>query len=161
MTITFEPVSAFPAGTLASLLRDAYSFDARYGLFFGADWEEADRFFYTHLQIADRCGFITVCGETPIGFVSWDPRGLPDTVILGHNCIATRYKGKGLGRTQLREALRRIRQTGCRRITVTTNEQLIPARRNYEAAGFCLSGLRTDPTKPAFIGNLMDYELIP
>ena len=47
--------------------------------------------------------------EKPIGFVTWDPRNRPEYVEIGHNGIRENYKGRGYGRLQLEEAIRRIR----------------------------------------------------
>ncbi len=109
MELCFEKISNFNRGTLYRLLADAYSFDSRWQSLYEENWKTFDSFFFDHLNIADRCGFITTCDHIPIGHISWDPRNQPDTVILGHNCISTAYKGYGYGKMQLQEALRRIR----------------------------------------------------
>ena len=106
--ITFAKITSYSRGTLARLLRDAYSFDPRWNAHYGNSFDEFDRFFYDNPNIADNCGFITLCEGEPIGHISWDPRGTPEVVRLGHNCIATRYKRRGYGRAQLLEALRLI-----------------------------------------------------
>ena len=96
----------------------------------------------------------------PIGHISWDPRNLPDYVSIGHNCILTKYKGKGFGHILLEEAINQIKKyEGIRKIIVTTNEITIPAQRNYESVGFILKGKRKNNEAP-FAGDYIDYEMI-
>ena len=98
-------------------------------------------------MIADTCGFIiTICDEL-IGFVSWDPRNKPSSVIIGHNCMKTKYQGKGYGKRQLQEAMCRIRQLEAEKIIVTTNSLLLPAQRMYESVGFKLDQSRSSHSK--------------
>ncbi len=127
-----------PRGTLYSLLLDAYSGERRLTNKFSHEWEKFDEFIYDNLEFTDGTGFITMEGERPIGFISWDPRMLPEHVELGHNCIINELKGKGLGSHQLEEALVMIKELGPKRIIVRTGKSRFfePARRMYEKAGF-------------------------
>lgn len=160
MALCFEKISNFNRGTLYRLLADAYSFDSRWQSLYEENWKTFDSFFFDHLNIADRCGFITTCDHIPIGHISWDPRNQPDTVILGHNCISTAYKGYGYGKMQLQEALRRIRMyKNFKKIMVTTTSSQVAAFHNYEHVGFQLCGRRPNPDAPYF-GDLLDYELL-
>ena len=84
------------------------AFDDRYRKCFEKDWIDFDNFFFDNLDIADKYGFITVLDGEPIGHISWDPRNCPEYVEVGHNCIASKYKGNGYGKRQLTEALNRI-----------------------------------------------------
>lgn len=93
-----------------------------------------ESFIFPH--IADFIGFMTVLEEKPVGFVSWNPTNLPDSAEVGHNCILTKHKGKGYGKRQMREAVRRIIAQGAKKIAVWTNEVFVPAQRIYESAGF-------------------------
>lgn len=106
----FRKISHFPRGMLYEILVDAYSFDERNRQNWDTDWEQTDRFFYDNPEIADKYGLVTCLDGEPIGFVTWDPRNLPDYVEIGHNGIREKYKGRGYGRLQLEEALRRIRE---------------------------------------------------
>ena len=135
--IEFRNLRDFERGTIYNLLKEAYSFDEKYVQADGAKWEnEADGFFFDNLSIADLCVFITVIGDEPIGVVMWDPRKLPEEATIGHNCIIPRYKGYGYGKAQMQEAVKRILQQGAKRITVSTNADLMPARRMYASVGF-------------------------
>ena len=157
--LTFEPITAYPKGTLHAQLFDAYSFSSACLAHWNDDWREYDSFMYSNPQIANACGFVSVLNGQPIGHVTWDPRHIPDYAILGHNCILTAYKGHGYGKAQLHEAIRRLRMTGVQKIIVTTNELLLPAQRNYESAGFIKVNEWTND-RFSFAGNLIDYELI-
>lgn len=159
MDIEFLPFRRFARGTILALLKDAYSFEPLYEQTWLENWMDADAFFYDHLEIADRCGFVTALDGKPIGFISWDPRNLPELVILGHNCIATEYKGNRYGKRQLLEAVSRIRQTACQKIVVTTDERLVPAQKNYESAGFRFMRFRENKVNPQYAGALMEYEM--
>ena len=158
MAVEFRKFSEFNRGIMLNMLRDAYSFEPGYEKDWLEEWKKADDFFYENLHIADRCGFVTVADGVPVGFICWDPRNLPARAEIGHNCIITPYKGKGYGRTQLREAVARIEKSGAEKIIVTTDECLLPARRNYESAGFRLIRFRENGHNPQYAGRLMDYE---
>jgi ribosomal protein S18 acetylase RimI-like enzyme len=157
LSLIFEKISSFDRGILYRLLVDGYSFDNRWKSYFEKDWLEFDDFFFDHLNIVDKYGFITVLDGEPIGHISWDPRNMPEYVTLGHNCIASKYKGNGYGKRQLQEAIDRIRQyDGLQKIIVGTNSNLI-APHNYESVGFKLCQKRKNETETAFSG---DYEMI-
>ena len=99
-------------------------------------------------------------GRAAIGFVTWDPRNRPEYVEIGHNGIREQYKGRGYGRLQLEEALRRIREyEGLKRIIVCTNSNLI-APKNYESAGFVLYDRKPNLTESAFAGDYLYYEIM-
>ena len=158
MEWNFQKITAFPRGTLAALLNDAYSFDSRWEEAYSGSWREFDAFFFDHPEIADRCGFFSVLDGVPIGFVSWDPRRLPESVEIGHNCIRSDWKGRGFGTRQMREALRCISAVRPRKILVVTSASLVPAQRMYERAGFRMCG-----REPAagFPGDRIRYEYLP
>lgn len=159
MKLTFRKVSDFERGILYKLLLDGYSFDDRYRQCFEKDWIDFDNFFFDNLDIADKYGFITVLGDEPIGHISWDPRNSPEYVEVGHNCIATKYKGNGYGKRQLTEAINRIKQyDNLKKIIVGTNSNLI-APKNYESCGFKLAVRRINDTESAFSGDYLDYEI--
>lgn len=159
MNLTFQKISTFQRGTLYRLLLDAYSFDDRYRKCFEEDWIAFDNFFYDNLEIADTCGFMTVLDDIPIGHISWDPRNRPEYVQIGHNCIASAYKGKGFGKKQLQNAIDRIqRYDTLKRIIVETNSNLV-APHNYESVGFQLYDRRKNESETAFSGDYLNYEI--
>ena len=92
--------------------------------------------------------------------MTWDPRHRPDYVEIGHNGIREKYKGRGYGRLQLLEALRRIRKyEDLKRIIVCTNSNLT-APRNYESVGFTLYDSKINDTESAYTGNYLYYEIV-
>ena len=158
--IEFRKISDFPKGTLYDILIDAYSFDERNRQIWDKNWKETDDFFYSHPEIADEYGLVTCLDGEAIGFVTWDPRHRPDYVEIEHNGIRGKYKGRGYGRLQLLEALRRIREyEGLKRIIVCTNSNLI-APKNYESVGFTLYDSKMNETESAYTGNYLYYEII-
>ncbi|BBF41571.1 hypothetical protein lbkm_0251 [Lachnospiraceae bacterium KM106-2] len=159
MELTFRKITEFDRGILHRLLVDGYSFDDRYRECFEQDWIEFDQFFFDNPEIADNYGFMTVLDGEPIGHISWDPRNQPAYVAIGHNCIATRYKGNGYGKRQLNEALRRIKEyEGLEKIIVETNRNLV-APHNYESVGFQLVDSKKNDSKSAFSGDYLEYEI--
>ena len=158
--IEFRKFTEFPAGTLYDILQDAYSFDPRNKEIWDANWQESDVFFYDNPKIADKYGLVTCIDDYPIGFVTWDPRNRPDYVEIGHNGIRSAYKGKGYGRLQLQEALRRIKEyDGLKRIIVGTNSNLV-APKNYESVGFKLYDRKENDSESAYAGDYLYYEIV-
>ncbi len=158
--IEFKKISDFPKGTLYQQLENAYSFNAKCKINWAKMWQEYDDFFYANLDsIADKYGFITVVDGQAIGHISWDPRNIPHTVSIGHNCIISDFKGKGYGKIQLQEAIRRIKKYNVEKIIVTTNEITLPAQKNYESVGFVKVKQRKNTDTP-FAGDYIDYEMV-
>lgn len=142
MGIEYKKVSDFKRGIVFKLLTDAYSFNSDIERECKSQWQENDNFCFDHLQIADKCCFITTLNDEAIGYASWDPRNIPEYAEIGDNCIIAKYKGNGYGKLQLQEAINRIVQNGVNRIVVTTSNCLIPARRMYESVGFVIDQKR-------------------
>ena len=159
--IEFRKISDFPKGTLYDQLADAYSFHPDCRRYWDGMWKEYDDFFYSNLgSFADECGFITAIDGVAVGHISWDPRKSPQSVSIGHNCIITDFKGRGYGKMQLQEAIRRIvKKYDAEKIIVTTNELTLPAQKNYESAGFVKIARRKNADTP-FAGDYIDYEMI-
>jgi ribosomal protein S18 acetylase RimI-like enzyme len=157
MEIQFRKISDFKRGTLLKLLKDAYSFDCRYEQTFVSDWIDFDNFFYDNLNIADKYGFFTTFDDIAVGFISWDPRNMPDYAEIGHNCIISKYKGNGFGKMQLQEAVNRIIPNDVRKIIVTTNQNLVAAQKMYESIGFLIHGRRKNQESFDFAGDYIDY----
>ena len=160
MCLIFRKISDFDRGILHQLLVDAYSFDSRWQKRFEPDWIEFDNFFFDNLEIADKSGFITTLNNEPIGHISWDPRNRPEYVAIGHNCIASKYKGNGYGKIQLQEAIHRILQDDVKKVIVTTNSRLVPAEHMYESVGFKLHQKRENKGDTAFSGEYIDMKLL-
>ena len=126
MDIEFRKFTDYNRGIMYEILKDAYSFDERCAICWDENWRQSDAFFFDNPDIADKYGFITCYKGEPIGFICWDPRNRPQYVEIGHNGIRTKYKGKGFGKAQLSEAVRRIKEyEGLKEIRVWTNSNLI------------------------------------
>ena len=84
------------------------------------------------------CLFLTRLDGVLVGFASWDPRQRPRLGIVGHNCILPEFRGRGYGRTQIEEVLRRFKGMGIQTACVTTCDHpfFAPAHRMYQACGF-------------------------
>lgn len=160
MELTFQKITAYPRGTLVALLQDGYSFEPRFERDWLSQWQEFDDFFFDNPSIAEFSGFMTVLDEKPIGFVTWNPTHLPEYTEVGHNCIATQYKGNGYGKRQMREAVARMTAQGAKKLVVCTNETFIPARRTYESAGFQLVKRSEEPVCAEYAGQRLHYELV-
>ena len=160
MSLKFEKITEFPRGTLAALLKDGYSYEPKFARYWQKQWQEFDDFFYDNPQIAEKYGFITVLADKPIGFVSWDPRKLPEVAEIGHNCIAIAHKSNGYGGRQMREAVNRIIAQGAKKIIVCTNEKLVAAQRTYESVGFRFVKKSEEPICPEYAGQRIHYEII-
>lgn len=160
MDIEFKKITEFPRGTLVALLKDGYSFNPKFENYWQKQWQEFDDFFYDHPHVAEKCGFITVLNGEPIGLASWDPRKLPDSAEVGHNCISTKYKGNGYGGRQMREAVNRIIALGAKKIIVWTNEKLIAAQRTHESVGFRFIKNSEETICPECAGQRIHYEMV-
>jgi len=136
MELKFKKVSDFKRGIQYDILVDAYSFDKKYYEEGHLRWRENDDFFFDNPHIADMCSVITTLNDEAIGFVNWDPRNFPEYAIIGDNCIISIHNGKGYGKLQLQEAIRRITEQGVKTLFVSTNNDLVPAQKNYESVGF-------------------------
>lgn len=120
------------------MLMDAYSQAHEIVEVHKSDWLEFDNFVYDNLGFMDKCGFVTVLEKLPIGFVSWDPRKLPESMEIGHNCIIGKHKGYGHGSWQIKKALEIMAEKKPSRILVKTGNTdfFESARKMYLSAGF-------------------------
>ena len=136
--LRFEKISQHKLGILFEMLMDAYQASFELVERFKQSWQEFDDFVFGNLGIMDKNGFVMIKQGKPIGFSSWDPRKLPASVEIGHNCIIKEYQGSGLGKMQLGETLRQIKQRSPKQIFVKTGNTpfFLPARKMYESSGF-------------------------
>ncbi len=101
-------------------------------------WEQYDREVFQQPATVGASLFLTRVDGSIVGFASWDPRHRPRLGIVGHNCILPEFRGRGYGRPQIQEVLRRFRGMGIQTARVTTCDHpfFVPAQRMYEACGF-------------------------
>ncbi len=102
------------------------------------NWEQYDDAVFGQPQTCGACIFLTRLDGRVVGFGSWDPRQRPRFGIVGHNCILPEFRGRGLGKQQINEILRRFREKTIETAKVSTGDHpfFVPAQRMYTACGF-------------------------
>ena len=153
--LTFEPISDFPRGTFSSIVMRSYQTYVDKGLAERA--ETADQQTFDNLETIGRCVTATCVEGKPIGLVSYDPRTFPKAIV-GQNCIVPEFRGRGLGREQIRKLLATLRGNGFETASVTTSDHPFfePARRMYQACGFC--EVARKPMDGAANAKLIEFE---
>jgi GNAT superfamily N-acetyltransferase len=151
MPIAFTSPSEHPPGTAFRLLKAAWA------PLWNPALEENIRAFDLevtgHPDMVGACTFVSCLDGEPIGMASFDPRPGPYRGIIGWNCIVPEHQGKGFGKAQILEVLRRFGERGIRRACVTTTDEafFVPAQRTYESCGFTIARRTAD--------NNIEYEL--
>lgn len=134
--ITFNEIAKYEPGIIADLLL------ASYAKVLDRDLREKFRQFdhdaFENLGTIGACTFIATLGTEIIGMASYDPRRAPELGRIGHNCILPENQGKGYGKQQILEIIRRLKSRHIRRIEATTSEHPFfkPACRMYLSCGF-------------------------
>lgn len=140
--LSFEPISLFPPGTLAEIIGRSYAELLEKWPDGWTDeprkWADLDRDAYAFPETVGKCFFVSrLAGET-VGMASFDPRPGPAYGIVGQNCVLPEFRGRGFGKLQVLEILRRIRDGRMKAARVTTSEHpfFVPALRMYRSLGF-------------------------
>jgi len=139
--LAFEPVTLHAPGVIDRLLATSFAgmaADEAQRQDCRPKWRQVDRDTFENPDTIGRCTFITTLDGEPIGVGSFDPRGGPEVGEIGLNCILPDYQGRGVGKRQLEEILRRLAALGIRKAVVTTGDLAFfaPAQRMYLACGF-------------------------
>ena len=134
--LTFNEVAKYESGIIRDLLFACYEQILDDGL--QEQFLQFDRDVFENLGTVGACTFITTLDRQIIGMASYDPRQAPELGIIGHNCILSENQGKGYGKQQILEIIRRIKSRRIKRIAVTTSEHPFfePACRMYLSCGF-------------------------
>jgi len=139
----FAPFKQYRPGLVFQLLTESHSSLVRElpGPVVGellAEWEGYDAAVFEEVDTVGSAGFVSVREKDVVGFASWDPRGMPDVGLIGHNCILPQFRGRGFGEQQVQEILRRFAQGAAEMARVLTDEHpfYAPAVRMYERCGF-------------------------
>ena len=139
---TFGSIAGQQPGVIAGLLSRSYAAliagePDRYGGL-AAGFAAYDRECFANPDTVGRCVILTCLAGEPIGMAAWDPRGWPEEAKLGHNCVVPEFQGRGLGRAQLAEVLRRLALGQFATVEVTTGAHpfFAPARAMYLSCGF-------------------------
>lgn len=141
MTLEFVTITDQEPGTIAALLRRSYRELLEADPLWkaeAAEWDEYDGQVFAHPDTVGACLFVTRVDGQIAGFGSWDPRGRPAYAVIGHNCILPDFRGRGWGRQQIQEILRRLHRLGVKMARVSTigHTFFVPARRMCVACGF-------------------------
>ncbi len=118
-----------------------------------------DREVFENPDTVGVCTFVAVLNDEPIGAASYDPRQWPELCIIGYNCIVPKLQGKGYGKKQVNEMLRRLKEKKFRKAVVITSEHpfFASARNMYEACGFKQIKRYDDINHPGYWS--VDYEI--
>ncbi len=142
MNIEFTSPLDEKRGAIASLLKRSYAALVKSAPSLWKpeeiNWEQYDDDVFRQPQTIGACIFLTLAEGQTAGFASWDPRQRPQVGIIGHNCILPECRGRGLGRRQIQEILRRFCEMEIEKAKVSTNDHpfFVPAQHMYEACGF-------------------------
>lgn len=163
MNLKFTSTQGQESGLIASMLKQSYAD------LVGSDpehwgpevpkWEQFDHEVFEYPDTVGACVFLSWHDDQIVGFGSYDPRQKPEVGIVGHNCVRPPFRGRGFGKQQIQEILRRFRAKAIQRAKVTTNAHpfFVPAQRMYTACGFREIGRHPwggDPSQ-----NVIEYEM--
>ncbi len=149
-------------GVVASLLKRSYAAlvesDSEHWAPEIPEWEAFDREVFEHPDTVGSCVFLSWAEDQLVGFGSYDPRQRPAVGIVGHNCILPEFRGRGFGKQQIREILRRFQVNEIRLAKVSTNDHpfFVSAQRMYAACGFHEMGRH--PWDGDTSQNVIEYE---
>jgi GNAT superfamily N-acetyltransferase len=139
--LTFASILLFQPGLLSDLIHESYAGLVgqcpEYWEQEREKWHDFDRQSFAHPDTIGKCVFVSCLDDRPIGLASYDPRHEPEYGLIGQNCVLPEYRGRGFGKRQIREILRRFRERKARAVRVTTSEHpfFIPAIRMYQSLG--------------------------
>jgi GNAT superfamily N-acetyltransferase len=142
MNVEFTTPLDQERGTIVSLLKRSYADVAKSDPSLWETeqmiWERYDHDVFGQPQTVGACIFLTRLDGHIVGFGSWDPRQRPRFGIVGHNCILPEFRGRGLGKQQIQEILRRFRKMAVETARAITSDHFffVPAQRMYAACGF-------------------------
>jgi GNAT superfamily N-acetyltransferase len=139
--VEFKKFGKYQEGIIFSLLSRSYEayfqYDPKIEAVWKQAWGEYDQSVFENPEMVGASGFISSIDGCIIGFASWDPRQYP-CGIIGHNCVLPEFRGKGFGALQIKEVLRILKDSGFRKVVVTTGAHKFfqPAQKMYNACGF-------------------------
>ena len=146
MILKFTPIDNHTPGILAALLFQSYAALIRSDPTSWKEeetkWIEFDHNAFSNLGSTGACVFLSWHERQIIGFGSFDPRPRHKFGIIGHNCILSEFRGRGYGKQQIIEILKRFAGLGIQTAKVTTHDNpfFIPAQRMYLSCGFREAG---------------------
>lgn len=134
--LTFEPIIKYEKGIIFTLLSQSFSEVSDEKL--EEIMRQYDNEVFENPDTVGACVFVSMFNDSITGMASWDPRQGPEHGIIGWDCILPEYQGKGFGKAQMFEVLRRLKQEGFQKAFVRTGEHpfFIRAQKMYLACGF-------------------------
>ena len=161
--VTFKSIDSVNRGDFFKMLKSAYAEilvdDAKHREQYLKDWQKFDDEVFNNPDTVGKCVRISFVDGEVVGFMSYDPRNLPDFGIVGQNCVLPEFRGQGYGREQIEEILKIFKERGAKKVIVTTGDSAfyLPARKNYESIGF--REISRAP-KPSWGYGEINYELV-
>lgn len=149
-------------GTVAAILKACYAglIDSDPYLWQNeaGGWGRFDSEVYKDHSSVGECTFLSWAGNELVGFASYDPRQRPAYGIIGHNGILPQFQGRGFGKMQIAEILRRFRTIGFHKAKVSTLDHpfFVPAKKMYLRSGFQV--MRWIPWEGSPRYRLIEYE---
>jgi GNAT superfamily N-acetyltransferase len=140
--IKYKKIAEFERGILYRFLCESYedllSAMPDYINEYKRNWEKFDLDAFNNPYTIGQCILVSVLDESPIGFVSWDPRRFPEKGEIGQNCIIPDYRGKGYGKLQIQKVLSIFQEELAESIIVTTADHPFfdTAKKMYLSCGF-------------------------
>ncbi len=162
-TVEFTPVCAHKPGTIGTILARSYEPLIAEGrlsrILPSRKWPAFDSEVFENPDTVGRCVFVTRVDGEVVGFASWDSRCGPACGVIGHNCVLPEHRGRGYGKSQIQEVLRRFRSWDFHRAIVTTGDApfFLSAQRMYLACGFVV--VARFPHGPDHTCGTVRYEL--
>jgi GNAT superfamily N-acetyltransferase len=142
LKLKFTPPHVQKPGTIAAILKYCYAAlvtsDPDLWGHETDGWEKFDADVYGDPAVIGDCTFLSWSENRLVGFASYDPRQWPSLGIIGHNGIFPEYQGRGFGKQQVAEILRRFWKMGFKKAKVSTLDHsfFVPARAMYISCGF-------------------------
>ena len=155
--LKFSKITEFEPGKVFSLLSRSFA------ELWNEDLEEKIRQFdkevFENPDTLGACTFVSTLNGKAVGMASYDPRQGPEAGIIGYNCILPEYQGRGFGKAQIKEILKRLKESGFKKAFVRTSEHPFFARAQsmYINCGFQES--RKYPSSNQHKCETIDYEI--
>jgi len=160
--LTFKSIFDYQPGILAEIIHKSYAeivnSSPEYWLKESEKWDEFDKESFESPETVGKCVFVTCLDNFSIGLGSFDPRQAPEFGIVGQNCILPEYRGRGFGKQQLLEILRRFKEQKFAKVRATTNEHpfFVPAQNMYLSVGFKETKRFVDGPDPRY--KMIEFE---